>query len=66
MTVACAHGEESTYSRSVQVTDAAVGGTCHTMRFGGTAKVLAKCKLEYCRVSECAMTQGPAIVCSVI
>ena len=25
----------------------------HTMRFGSTAKVLAKCKLQYHRISEC-------------
>ena len=25
----------------------------HTMRFGGTAKVLLKCKLKYYRISEC-------------
>ncbi len=25
----------------------------HTMRFGSTAKVLLKCKLKYCRISEC-------------
>ena len=25
----------------------------HTMRFGSTAKVLAECKLKYCRFSEC-------------
>ena len=25
-----------------------------TMRFGSTAKVLAKCKLKYCRISECS------------
>ena len=27
---------------------------CCTMRFGSTAKALAKCKLKYCRISECA------------
>ncbi len=26
----------------------------HTMRFGSTAKVLAKCKLKYYRISECS------------
>ena len=29
--------------------------SCHTMRFGSTAKVLLKCKPKYYRISECVM-----------
>ena len=29
--------------------------SCRTMRFGGTAKALAKCKLKYYSFSECAV-----------
>ena len=32
----------------------ALSAACPTMRFGSTAKVLAKCKLKYYRISECA------------
>ncbi len=31
------------------------------MRFGSTAKELAKCKLEYCRISECR--SAPVVIC---
>ena len=37
---------------------------CHTMRFGSTAKVLAKCMLKYYRISECVSTDsGQTCVC---
>ena len=33
-------------------------GQPHTMRFGSTAKVLAKCKLKYYKISECPIRRA--------
>ena len=37
------------------------GKLCHTMRFGSTAIVQAKCKLKYYRILECASTLRAAV-----
>ena len=35
------------------------------MRFGSTAKVLAKCKRKYYRISECGVVQGRRSGCEL-
>ena len=47
---------------SGQPHETATSAVSRTMRFGSTAKVLANCKLEYYRISECPGTVTPGIL----
>ena len=53
------HGDNTAATGSIQVSQSFMQQL--TMRFGSTAKVLAKCKLNCYKISECSFAAGPPL-----